>query len=253
LRNQMMEVLATEQNEIAREMVSEILENYMIAEEQYLPLCQDTGMVMAEIEIGNTVIIEGGTLQEAVDEACRRAYHQGYFRKSIISDPLFGGNTGDNAPGVVFIRQVRGETLRISLFVKGGGCDNISTLWMMKPGSTPAEVERVILRTLDKNAARACPPLVVGIGMGGNAANVMILASRAMARPLNTLHPDERYRRWEKEWKDDINKLGIGPQGVGGLITCLDVRIESAPCHIASFPVGMVCSCHVFRQIDREW
>jgi len=253
LRCQMLDALMVEKSEAAREMLSEILENYIVAEEHKLPLCQDTGMIMAEVEIGIEVRIIGGTIQEALDEAIRRAYQKNYFRKSILADPFTGKNTGDNTPAVVFIRQFKGDGLNIHLLVKGGGCDNISALGMLTPGCSPDQIKNFILRELDKNASRACPPLVVGVGIGGNAAYALYLASLALARPLGTSHPDSRYRQWEEQWREDINRLGIGPQGVGGLVTCLEVRIESHPCHIASLPVGMVCSCHVFRQKKLVW
>ncbi|NLJ37825.1 MAG: fumarate hydratase [Candidatus Atribacteria bacterium] len=253
LRNCMMEALAGEKNDSACEMLSEILENYVIAQERHLPLCQDTGMVMAEVTMGIEVVLVGGTFQEALDEAIRRAYQKNYFRKSILSDPLIGKNTGDNTPGIVFIQQSPGNELHVNLLIKGGGCDNISALKMMTPGTTPDEIKKFILYELDKNANRACPPLVVGIGIGGNAAYALYLASRALGRPLGVPNRDQTYRRWEEQWKNEINQLGIGPQGVGGNVTCLEVHIESYPTHIASLPVGMVCSCHIFRQKKLSW
>jgi len=210
-------------------------------------------MVMAEIRVGSEVCVRGGSLRQALDEAIRLAYREGYFRKSIIADPFFGKNTQDNTPGVYFFEWVEGDHLEIDLLVKGGGCDNITTLGMLEPGSTPDDVERFILRELDRKAALACPPLVVGVGIGGNGAYALFLASRALSRPLGSSHPDPRYRELEKRWCEDINRLGIGPQGVGGRVTCLEVRIETYPCHIASFPVGLVCSCHVFRRKTLRW
>ena len=253
LQKRMMEALVAEKSDSAREMLSEILENYVIAREEHLPLCQDTGMVMAEVLMGIEVVMVGGTIQEALDEAIRRAYQRSYFRNSILSDPLIGENTGDNTPGIVFIQQIRGDELRINLLVKGGGCDNISALKMMTPGSTPDEIKKFILQELDKNASRACPPLIIGVGIGGNAAYALYLASRALGRPLGTSNQKLPYRQWEEQWKNEINQLGIGPQGIGGNVTCLEVHIESYPSHIASLPVGMVGSCHVFRQKELTW
>ena len=253
LQKRMMEALVAEKSDSAREMLSEILENYVIAREERLPLCQDTGMVMAEVLMGIEVVMVGGTVQEALDEAIRRAYQKSYFRNSILSDPLIGENTGDNTPGIVFIQQIRGEELRINLLVKGGGCDNISALKMMTPGSTADEIKKFILQELDKNASRACPPLIIGVGIGGNAAYALYLASRALGRPLGTSNQKLPYRQWEEQWKNEINQLGIGPQGIGGNVTCLEVHIESYPSHIASLPVGMVGSCHVFRQKELTW
>lgn len=253
LRNCMIEALTIEKSDSAREMLSEILENYVIAQEERLPLCQDTGMVMAEVTVGIEVTLLGGTFQEALDEAIRRAYQKSYFRKSILSDPLIGKNTGDNTPGIVFIQQTLGDELLINLLVKGGGCDNISALKMMTPGIAPDEIKKFILHELDKKASRACPPLIIGIGIGGNAAYALYLASRALGRPLGTSNRFEKYHQWEEQWRNEINQLGIGPQGVGGNVTCLEVHIESYPTHIASLPVGMVCSCHVFRQRTLSW
>jgi len=253
LREKMLEALATEDNDLAREMLSQVMENYIVAEERNLPLCQDTGMVMAKVEKGEEVKVKGGSLRQALDEAIRRAYSNNYFRKSVISDPFFGKNTGDNTPGVYFFELQEGDSLRIDLLVKGGGCDNISSLGILEPGSEPEEVERFILQELDKKGGQACPPLVVGVGIGGNAPYALYLASRALSRPLGEFNPDPRYRELEEKWREDINRLGIGPQGVGGRITCLEVRIETYPCHIASFPVGLVCNCHVFRQKTLKW
>ncbi|MGQ9622755.1 MAG: fumarate hydratase [Candidatus Caldatribacteriaceae bacterium] len=253
LRRKMLDALVAEESEAGKEMLTQILENYVVAEERRLPLCQDTGMVMAEVRIGNGVVIKGGSLRRALDEGIRMAYREGYFRKSIIFDPFFGENTQDNTPGVYFFDWEEGDRLQIDLLVKGGGCDNITALGMLEPGSTPEEVERFILGELDRKASWACPPLIVGVGIGGNAAYALFLASRALSRPLGSLHPDPRYRELEEKWREDINRLGVGPQGVGGRITCLEVRIETYPCHIASFPVGLVCSCHVFRRKTLQW
>lgn len=253
LREKMFWAWQEEEGKSGREMLSQILENYAVAEEKRIPLCQDTGMVMAEIIMGEDVRIEGGGIREALDEGIRRAYERGYFRKSIISDPFFGKNTQDNTPGIYFFDVVKGNTLQIELLVKGGGCDNITTLAILEPGSSVEEVEQVVLRTLDEKAARACPPLVVGVGIGGSALYALFLAHRALSRPLGSVHPDPRYRALEERWLQDVNKLGIGPQGVGGKVTCLEVRIETHPCHIASFPVGIACSCHVFRKKTLWW
>ncbi|MDK2896097.1 MAG: fumarate hydratase subunit alpha [Candidatus Atribacteria bacterium] len=253
LRQHMLRLLTEEENEISKEMVSEILENYEVAQEKKLPLCQDTGMVMAEVRVGDQLLVEGGTIRSGLDEAIRLAYREGYFRKSIVSDPFWGKNTEDNTPGVYFFDLMAGDSLEISLLVKGGGCDNITALGMLNPGDGPEEVEKYVLNELEKKAARACPPLVVGVGIGGNGAYALYLASHALARPLGQVNADRRYRELEEKWKQDINALGIGPQGVGGKNTCLEVRIESYPCHIASLPVGLVSSCHVFRQKTLKW
>jgi fumarate hydratase subunit alpha len=253
LRQKMLDALVAEESEAGKEMLTQILENYVVAEERRLPLCQDTGMVMAEVRIGNGVIIKGGSLRKALNDGIRMAYREGYFRKSVISDPFFGKNTQDNTPGVYFFDWEEGDHLQIDLLVKGGGCDNITALGMLEPGSTPEEVEQFILRELDRKASWACPPLIVGVGIGGNAAYALFLASRALSRPLGFLHPDPCYRELEKKWCEDINRLGVGPQGLGGRTTCLEVRIEAYPCHIASFPVGLVCSCHVFRRKTLQW
>jgi len=253
LPEKMFSALEREESALGREMLTEMIENYAVAEERKIPLCQDTGMVMAEIELGCDVYIEGGNIKEALDEAIRRAYGRGYFRKSMISDPFFGRNTQDNTPGLYFFDVVEGERLRIDLLVKGGGCDNVSTLEILEPGSTVEEVERFILRTLDRKAPLACPPIIVGIGIGGSALYALFLAHKALSRPLGSEHPDPRYRELEKRWLEKINNLGIGPQGVGGRVTCLEVRVATYPCHIASFPVALACSCHVFRQKTLWW
>ncbi|MGQ9472984.1 MAG: fumarate hydratase [Candidatus Caldatribacteriaceae bacterium] len=253
LREKMFWAWEKEDSALGREMLSQILENYAVAEEKKLPLCQDTGMVMAEVIVGDRVQIEGGSLREALDEGIRRAYQRGYFRKSIISDPFFGENTQDNTPGVYFFDLVRGDSLHIELLVKGGGCDNVTTLQIMEPGSSIEEVETMVLRVLEQKAPQACPPLIVGVGIGGSALYALFLAHRALARPLGSQHPDQRYREIEEKWLQDVNGLGIGPQGVGGKVTCLEVRIETYSCHIASFPVGIACSCHVFRKKSLWW
>lgn len=237
----------------AREMLFQILENHRIAVSQGLPLCQDTGVVTAHAEIGTDVVITGPPLSSLLDQAVREVYRESSFRSSMLSDPLFGENTKNNTPGVYTYEPLEGDTLKVTLLVKGGGCDNFSALAMLEPGSGFEKLEAFVLSVVHEKGARACPPLVLGIGVGGTGATVLSLATRALSRALGTVHPDSRYAALEKRVRSSINRSGIGPQGVGGKTTCLEVRIESGPCHIATFPVAMVASCHVFRRKVLTW
>ncbi len=242
-----------EEDEPAREMLFQILENHRIAGFTGLPLCQDTGMVTAHVEIGNDIKIIGPPLPFLIDRAVRETYHENFFRGSIISDPLFGQHTGDNTPGMYTYEFTEGDIFRITLLVKGGGCDNLSALAMLEPGSGFDKVEEFVLSVVKEKGARACPPLILGIGLGGSGATVLSLASRALNRELGRVHPDSQYAALERRLCAKINRSGIGPQGVGGKTTCLEVRIENGPCHIATFPVAMVASCHLFRRSELSW
>ncbi|HSV32428.1 MAG TPA: fumarate hydratase [Atribacteraceae bacterium] len=250
---QEMERVYVQETGPGRDMTGQILENYREAGRTGFPLCQDTGMVSMDVCLGTEVKITGGALVWALDEGIRQAYQTGWFRNSILSDPLFGTNTGDNTPGIYTFEIVPGEVFRIKLLVKGGGCDNLSSLAMLEPGSGSEGVEEFLCRVIREKAGQACPPLVVGVGIGGSAASVMHIATRALSRPLRSRHTDDRYRYLEDRWKEVVNRTGIGPQGIGGKTTCLEVRVEAKPCHIASVPVGIVASCHVFRQRELEW
>lgn len=239
---------AAEESESGRRILDQILENAAIAAQGAFPLCQDTGLTVVWLELGQDLYVSGGDLYEAVQEGVRRGYGEGYLRKSIV-DPPFSDrrNTGDNTPAVIHTRIVPGENLKITVMPKGGGSENMSALGMLKPADGRAGVVDYVVGVVDRAGANPCPPLVVGVGIGGSADEVMALAKRALLRPVGSLHPDAEVAALERDILRRVNDLGIGPQGVGGRTTALAVHVETTPCHIASMPVGVNLQCHSAR------
>lgn len=222
-------------------------ENADIAESERVPLCQDTGFSVFFIEVGQDVRIEGGNLEEALNEGVRRGYMEGYLRKSIVNDPFLRVNTKDNTPAVIHTRLTPGDELRIVLMAKGGGCENMSRLAMLKPAQGWEGVRNFIIETAKLAGPNACPPIIVGVGVGGTFEKAAYLAKHSLLRPVGSENPDGELRKKEAELHEIINKLGIGPQGYGGRTTSLAVHIESYPCHIASLPVAVNIECHAHR------
>lgn len=231
-----------------KEILEQIIQNDTLATENRLPICQDTGLVVVFVEYGQELIIEGGSFEEAIQEAVRQAYSEGYLRKSVVSDPLFDRiNTGDNTPAVIHTRIVPGDTLRIDVTPKGFGSENMSAVAMMPPAKGIQGAKDFILQTVENAGPNACPPFVVGIGIGSSFEGVTLLAKRALLRGTNRPHCDPRYRELECDLLNEINQLGIGPAGLGGSVTALTVNIEEAPTHIASLPVAVNICCHAAR------
>lgn len=222
-------------------------DNVRIASEKTLPVCQDTGMACVFVELGQDVHIEGD-FEQAVNNGVRRGYGEGYLRKSVVCDPLCRVNTGDNTPALVTVKLTRGDKMRITVMPKGFGSENMSALKMLKPADGVDGVKNFVLETVEKAGANPCPPIIVGVGIGGSFDKAAYLAKHALLRPVNEPNPDEYYAALERELLDKINALGIGPQGFGGKTTALAVLIEAMPTHVAGLPVAVNISCHATRR-----
>ncbi|MCL2829027.1 MAG: fumarate hydratase [Oscillospiraceae bacterium] len=233
----------------AKETLEELLENMEIARQEDLPLCQDTGAASVFLELGQDVHITGGNLYEAIHEGVRQGYDAGYLRKSIVADPLRRKNTGDNTPAMIHVDIVSGENLTITLAPKGAGSENMSRLGLLTPSAGRGGVVDFVLETVRLAGPNPCPPIVVGIGIGGNFDLVATLAKKALLRPLDQPNSDPYYQELEAELLEQINALGIGPQGFGGRSTALEVNIETYPTHIAALPVAVNINCHVARRM----
>ena len=233
----------------AREILDRLEENVRLAAERQGPICQDTGMACIYIQLGQDVHIEG-SLEDAVNEGVRRGYTEGYLRKSIVKDPLRRVNTEDNTPAFLHVRLVPGDRCRITVMPKGCGAENMSRLAMLKPADGLESVKAFVLETVKLVGSNPCPPTVLGVGIGGGFDTAPMLAKHALLRPLSEPNPDPFYAALEKEWLEEINGLGIGPQGFGGRTTCLSLAIETAPTHVVSLPVAVSVSCHATRRAE---
>ena len=231
----------------AKRILSLLGDNVRIASEKTLPVCQDTGMACVFVELGQNVHIEGD-FEEAVNNGVRRGYGEGYLRKSVVCDPLRRANTGDNTPALLTVKLTRGDKMRITVMPKGFGSENMSALKMLKPADGAEGVKNFVLETVEKAGANPCPPIIVGVGIGGSFDKAAYLAKHALLRPVNEPNPDEYYAALESELLDKINALGIGPQGFGGKTTALAVLIEAMPTHVAGLPVAVNISCHATRR-----
>ena len=232
---------------LARTTLGLLQDNLTLAGEKCLPICQDTGMACVFVELGQQVVLEGN-LEEAIYEGVRRGYDQGYLRKSVVGDPLNRVNTGDNTPAFITTHLVPGDTLTITVAPKGAGSENMSRLAMLKPADGVEGVKAFILDTVLKAGSNPCPPIVLGIGIGGSFDKVAYLAKKALLRPIDQPNPDPYYADLEQELLEKINATGIGPQGFGGRTTCLGLAIEQMPTHVACLPVAVNMSCHVTRR-----
>ena len=233
----------------AKRILSLLGDNVRIASEKTLPVCQDTGMACVFVELGQDVHIEGD-FEQAVNNGVRRGYGEGYLRKSVVCDPLRRVNTGDNTPALVTVKLTRGDKMRITVMPKGFGSENMSALKMLKPADGAEGVKSFVLDTVEKAGANPCPPIIVGVGIGGSFDKAACLAKHALLRPVNEPNPDEYYAALERELLDKINALGIGPQGFGGKTTALAVLIEAMPTHVAGLPVAVNISCHATRRVS---
>ena len=240
--------LGREKSEVGKETLRDIKVNLQIAKDESVPLCQDTGFTVVVLDIGQEVHFTGGSIEDAVNEGVRRGYKDGFLRNSILRDPIRRDkNTGDNTPAVVHTHLVPGDKVEISVLPKGGGSENKSALKMLTPADGLAGIKKFVLDTVSKAGPSACPPLTVGVGIGGTFDKVAWLAKKAIFRKSGTPNPDEYYAKLEQELLGEINKLGIGPMGLGGSTTSIAVHIETFPCHIASLPVAVNIQCHSAR------
>ena len=238
---------ACEDGEIAKGVLDKIVENYEIADAQNVPICQDTGMACVFLEIGQDVHIAGGDLAEAVNEGVRRGYDKGYLRKSVVKDPVRRGNTGDNTPAMLYTEIVPGEQIKVTVGPKGFGSENMSMIRMFKPSAGLQGIKDFILEVVETAGPNPCPPMVVGVGIGGTFDKCALLAKKALMRPIDSENPDPFYADLEKEMLEKVNKLGIGPQGFGGKTTAIGLNIETMPTHIAGMPCAVNINCHVTR------
>jgi len=238
----------SEESPLGREVLSQLIENARIAEQEHLPLCQDCGTVVVFLEIGQETHIIGGNLYAAVEEGVRLGYSQGYLRKSIVSQPFSARvNTRDNTPPVIHTEIVPGDQLKITVMPKGSGAENMSKLAMLKPSDGKQGIINMVVRTVDEAGGNPCPPLIIGLGIGGTAEKAMLLAKKALLRPIARANPDPETSELEREILSRINDLGIGPLGFGGRTTALAVNAEVMPTHIASLPVAVNLQCHSAR------
>ena len=241
--------LHTEKSSTGRKILQQCINNANIAASQHLPICQDTGFAVFFVTMGTELAISGGTISQAINCGVEQGYKEGYLRNSIVNDPLFDRkNTGNNTPAVISLEIVPGDKLTITILPKGGGCENMSALVMLKPSEGKQGVIDFVVDTVSKAGGNPCPPLIVGVGIGGTADTAMYLAKKALLREAGASHPDQRYKEFEMELLYKINCCGNGPQGLGGTTTALAVHIETYPCHIASLPVAVNLNCHAARK-----
>ena len=231
---------------VAQDILDQIIENYRIADENNVPVCQDTGVACVFVDVGQDVHIEG-SLEEAIHEGVRRGYQDGYLRKSVVRDPLDRVNTGDNTPAMIYYNIVSGDQVKITVAPKGFGSENMSQIKMLKPSDGLEGVKNFVLKVVEEAGPNPCPPIVVGVGIGGTFDKAAFMAKKALLRPVDSRHPKPFYAQLEDELLEKINALGIGPQGFGGKTTALKVNIEACPTHIAGLPVAVNINCHVTR------
>jgi fumarate hydratase subunit alpha len=244
--------LGNEESPLGREVIERLLENAEVARDRCIAFCQDTGYAVFFVELGSGVRINGGEIGAAIDEGVRRGYEEGYFRKSIVRSPINRINTGDNTPAIVYYESVPGDILKLTMLVKGAGCDNMSALKMLTPADGLPAMKDFVVETIEKAGPNASPPLTVGVGIGGPFEKAAQLAKKALTRPSGEPNPDPELATLEAELFDAINATGIGPAGYGGTQTALAVHVESFPTHIAAFPVAVNLDCHSHRTASAE-
>lgn len=235
-----------EQSPLGKDIIEKIIENDELAHNKHLPICQDTGVAVVMLTIGSEVVFEGD-VYEAVNEGVRQAYTEGYLRKSVVRHPLDRVNTKDNTPAVVHVKLVPGDTFRIDVAPKGGGSENMSVVKMLIPADGVEGIKKLVLDTVFHAGGKPCPPIIVGLGIGGNFEKCAMMAKEALFREIDDKSPDPIACKLEEELLEEINKLGVGPMGFGGTKTCLAVKVNTYPCHIASLPVAVNIQCHAAR------
>lgn len=251
MKNVFENAVKNEESALGKQVLGQLEENLKIAGEDMIPICQDTGMAVVFINVGQDVHLTGGDITDAINEGVRRGYVEGYLRKSVVKDPIFRENTKDNTPAVIHFNIVPGDKIDITVAPKGFGSENMSRVFMLKPADGIEGVKEAILTAVKDAGPNACPPMVVGVGIGGTFEKCACLAKKALTRDLNEESPVEYVRDLEKEMLEKINKLGIGPGGLGGTQTALAINIETYPTHIAGLPVAVNICCHVNRHSHR--
>ncbi len=250
IKDALIEFKKNEPFKIAEEVLDKIILNDEIACKEQMPMCQDTGMACVFLEIGQDVHFVGGLLEDAINEGVRRGYEEGYLRKSVVKDPIDRVNTKDNTPAIIYYDIVPGDKVKITLAPKGFGSENMSRIGMLKPADGLEGVKKFIIDTVEQAGPNPCPPMVIGVGIGGTFDKAAYLAKKALLRPINVRNSSEFYKNLEEELLEKINKLGIGPQGFGGRTTALGLNIETYPTHIAGLPVAVNINCHATRHKD---
>ena len=241
---------SSEVSPAGRDVLRDLRENYILADKEHIPICQDTGMAVVFAELGQDLHITGGDFEDAINEGVRQGYQKGFLRKSVVKDPLRRENTGDNTPAVIHTRIVSGDRLKLTLAPKGFGSENMSAVKMFLPSCTVDEILDFIVETVDKAGSNPCPPVILGIGLGGTLEMAAIIAKKALTRPMDRRNPDPFYAELEEKAFSKINALGLGPQGFGGTTTALAVNIETYPTHIAGLPCVVNVGCHVTRHAE---
>ena len=235
-----------EESPLGKEVITKIIENDELAKNKHLPICQDTGVVVCFLEVGYDVHFDGD-VYEAINEGVANAYTKGYLRKSVVKHPLDRVNTKNNTPAITHIKLVPGDKVKIHVAPKGGGSENMSLVKMLIPADGVEGIKKLVLDTVFNGGGKPCPPIIVGLGIGGNLEKSALLAKEALMREIDDVNDDPILSNLEKELLDEINKLGVGPMGFGGKVTCLAVKINAYPCHIASLPVAINIQCHAAR------
>ena len=251
VKNKIINSAAVENSEIGKKILSQLEENMEIAEREQIPICQDTGMAVVFIKVGQEVHITGGNLEDAINQGVREGYTEGYLRKSVVKDPLIRENTKDNTPAIIHYEIIPGDKVEITVATKGFGSENMSRVCMLKPADGIEGVKNAVIETVKLAGPNACPPVVVGVGIGGTFEKCALLAKKALTRDINSESSIEYVAELENELLDEINNLNIGPGGLGGKITALGVNIETYPTHIAGLPVAINMCCHVNRHKKR--
>ena len=251
MKNVFENAVKNEESALGKQVLGQLEENLKVAGEDMIPICQDTGMAVVFINVGQDVHLTGGDITDAINEGVRRGYVEGYLRKSVVKDPIYRENTKDNTPAVIHFNIVPGDKVDITVAPKGFGSENMSRVFMLKPEDGIEGVKEAILTAVKDAGPNACPPMVVGVGIGGTFEKCAYLAKKALTRDLNEESPVEYVRNLEKEMLEKINKLGIGPGGLGGTQTALAINIETYPTHIAGLPVAVNICCHVNRHSHR--
>ena len=239
--------LKVEESPAGKDILNQLLDNEQIARKEMMPICQDTGWAVVWVAIGSGVRVQGGELYEAIQQGVTKGYKDGYLRKSIVEDPLRRKNTGTNTPAIIYTDIVPGDGLKITVQPKGGGSENMSEVKMLSAADGAEGIKKFVVDRVARSKANPCPPVIVGVGIGGTFEKCAMLAKHSLLREVGSVHPDPFYAAMEKELLERVNKLGIGPQGLGGRVTALAVFIEAFPCHIATMPCAVNINCHAAR------
>ncbi len=245
------QALEKEESPTGRDILKHLMVNAQISRDEKIPMCQDTGFAVVFVELGQEVHIMGGSLKDAIEEGVRQGYQEGYLRKSVCH-PFTRQNTGDNTPAIIHVELVPGEVFKLTLAPKGGGSENMSRVMMLTPAVGIQGIKDYVIQRVKEMGSNPCPPTIIGVGIGGTFEVAALLAKKALLRELGSVNPDPELAALEKDWLEEINRLGIGPQGLGGRTTSLAVHIKMMPCHIASLPVGVNIQCHAARHKEIE-